>query len=194
MKAAQAHCAKGASVWEWASNDGGRPDVVLAAAGDVPTQEILAAAWLLRRGLPELRVRVVNVVDLLTLMPGTDHPHGLDESAFAGLFTEEAPVVFAFHGHPRVIHELAYRRPNSPRFHVRGYIEQGTTTTPFDMLVCNKMSRYHLAIQALHRTPKVKSWAGDLITQFEKALLEHASYIREHGQDMPEVRNWTWTD
>jgi xylulose-5-phosphate/fructose-6-phosphate phosphoketolase len=194
MNAARAHCARGASVWEWASNDEGRPDVVLAAAGDVPTQEILAAVWLLRRGLPELRVRVVNVVDLLTLMPRADHPHGLDAVAFGELFTESAPVVFAFHGHPRVIHELAYRRPDSPRFHVRGYIERGTTTTPFDMVVCNKMSRYHLAIEALHRTPKVQSWAGALIAQFEKALLEHAAHIREHGQDMPEVRDWKWTD
>ncbi|HEV8440342.1 MAG TPA: phosphoketolase family protein [Methylomirabilota bacterium] len=195
IDAARAHCARGASVWQWAGNDGGGPpDVVLAAAGDIPTQEVLAATWLLRRGMPELRVRVVNVVDLLSLMPRGDHAHGLDDTAFAALFTEAAPVVFAFHGHPRVIHELAYRRPDSPRFHVRGYIEQGTTTTPFDMVVCNKMSRYHLAIEALRRTSLAAPRVAGLIAEFEKALEEHAKYIREHGQDMPEVRDWRWSD
>jgi xylulose-5-phosphate/fructose-6-phosphate phosphoketolase len=193
MDAAQLHCAKGASAWEWASNDRGRPDVILGAAGDVPTQEALAAAWLLRQRRPELSVRVVNVVNLLTLTPRADHPHGLDEAAFVALFTDSAPVVFAFHGHPRVIHELVYRRPHADRFHVRGYIEQGTTTTPFDMVVCNKMSRYHLAIEALRRAEAVSPEADGLIAEFEKALAEHAQYIREHGEDMPEVRDWKWT-
>jgi len=192
MKAAQAHCAKGASVWEWASNDEGRPDVILAAAGDAPTLEVMAATSLLRRELPELRVRVVNVVDLFTLIGHHDHPHGFDEASFSELFTDTAPVVFAFHGHPRVIHELAYRRPNSSRFHVRGYIEEGTTTTPFDMVVCNGMSRYHLAIEALHRTPRVQSRAGELIAEFRQKLSDHKAYIQEHGEDMPEIRNWRW--
>ncbi len=192
MKAAQAHCARGASVWEWASNDGGQPDVVLAAAGDAPTIEVMAAAWLLRRELPELRVRVVNVVDLFTLIMHRDHPHGFDEASFAELFTDTAPVVFAFHGHPRVIHELVYRRPNSGRFHVRGYVEEGTTTTPFDMVVCNGMSRYHLAIEALHRVPRLQSRAGELSIQFRQKLAEHKSYIHDHGEDMPEIRNWRW--
>jgi len=193
MPAAREHCAKGASTWQWASNDGGQPDVVLAAAGDTPTLELLAATSLLRQALPELRVRVVNVVDLFTLIPHGDHPHGFDQASFVELFTEAAPVVFAFHGYPRVIHELTYRRPNPERFHVHGYIEEGTTTTPFDMTVLNHMSRYHLAIEALHRTSRMQSRAGEIISRFEQKLAEHAIYIREHGEDMPEVRNWRWS-
>jgi xylulose-5-phosphate/fructose-6-phosphate phosphoketolase len=194
MAAAQEHCARGASAWEWASNEaGGQADVILAAAGDVPTEEVLAAAWLLRRDLPELRVRVVNVVDLLTLDSHRNHPHGLDDQAFAALFDEATPVVFAFHGYQRVIHELVYRRPNPQRFHVRGYNEEGTTTTPFDMLVRNEISRYHLAILALRHAARLRSKAGALIDRYEERLVAHQSYIREHGQDLPEVRDWQWS-
>ncbi len=189
--AARTHCARGASVWEWASSSG-EPDVVLAAAGDVPTRETLAAAWLLRRALPELRVRVVNIVDLLSLELKGDHPHGMDEAAFAALFTDAAPVVFAFHGYPLLIHELIYRRPDPSRFHVKGYAEEGTTTTPFDMLVVNGISRYHLAIEALHRASRLRAEAGDAIAGFEAKLAAHKAYITEHGEDMPEITGWRW--
>jgi xylulose-5-phosphate/fructose-6-phosphate phosphoketolase len=190
--AAHDHCARGASIWEWAGTGGEDPDVVLAAAGDVPTQEILAAAWLLRRDLPELRVRVVNVVDLLTLESHRDQSHGLDEDAFIELFTAAAPVVFAFHGYPRVIHELIYRRPGASRFHVRGYNEEGTTTTPFDMVVRNELSRYQLAIEALRRASRLRSVAGQLIDQYREQLAAHATYIQVHGDDPPEIRDWRW--
>jgi xylulose-5-phosphate/fructose-6-phosphate phosphoketolase len=186
------HCAKGASVWEWASNDEGNPDVVLAAAGDVPTRETIAAAWWLRREMPELRVRVVNVVDLFTLDSRSDHPHGLEEAQFVELFTAKTDVVFAFHGYPGLIHELVYRRPNPDRFHVRGYLEQGTTTTPFDMTVVNRMSRYDLAIEALRRTSRLGSRANEAIARFERKLTDHSAYIRAHGRDMPEVMDWRW--
>jgi xylulose-5-phosphate/fructose-6-phosphate phosphoketolase len=192
-KAAREHCGAGASVWQWASNDGGDADVVMAACGDVPTQETLAATWLLRRDMPGLRVRVVNVVDLLTLSSNRDHPHGLDETTFAALYTRAAPVVFAFHGHPRVVHELIHHQPDPVRFHVRGYMEEGTTTTPFDMVVCNQLSRYHLAMEALRRIARVRSEAGDLIGRYEQKLAAHKAYIYEHGEDMPEVRDWKWT-
>ncbi len=191
LDAARAHCARGASVWDWASCKG-EPDVVLAAAGDVPTGETVAAAWLLRREMPDLKVRVVNVVDLLTLELAGDHPHGMDEAAFTALFTDTAPVVFAFHGYPLLIHELIYRRPDPGRFHVKGYAEEGTTTTPFDMLVVNGISRYHLAIEALHRASRLRSEAGDVINRFEAVLAEHKTYIAAHGEDMPEIRNWRW--
>ncbi|HEU5346505.1 MAG TPA: phosphoketolase family protein [Ktedonobacterales bacterium] len=193
MRAAQEHCARGVGVWEWASNDAGAPDVVLAAAGDVPTMETLAAAWLLRRDMPDLRVRVVNVVDLLTLESHRDHPHGLDEQAFNAIFTEDAPVVFAFHGYARAIHELVYHRPNPQRFHVRGYNEEGTTTTPFDMVVANQISRYHLAMLALHHANRVRSRAGALIDAYQERLAAHQVYIREHDADLPEVRDWRWS-
>src|SRR5262249_12004990 len=151
--AACVHCARGASVWQCASNDaGGEPDVVLAAAGDVPTMEIVAAAWLLRRNAPELKVRVVNVVDLMTLFPRAVHPHGMDELDFKELFTEDKPVVFAFHGYQRAIHALVHGRTRPERFHVRGFNEEGTTTTPFDMVVVNGMSRFHLCKEALRRS------------------------------------------
>jgi xylulose-5-phosphate/fructose-6-phosphate phosphoketolase len=192
MKSAKIHCAKGMSIWEWASNDEGHPDVVLAAAGDVPTQETIAAAWLLRQHIPQLRVRVVNVVDLCTLYMHHDHPHGFDETAFREVFTDTAPVVFAFHGHPRVIHELTYRRPIPERFHVRGYIEEGTTTTPFDMVVCNEISRYHLAIEALRRSPRVRSLASEFVSQFKEKLVEHRTYIEANGEDLPEIQEWKW--
>ncbi len=194
MDSAREHCSRGASVWQWAGNDvGEEPDVVLGCAGDVPTLETVAAAWLLRSHIPELRVRVVNVVDLTTLISHRDHPHGLDESSFKDLFTDTAPVVFAFHGYPRVIHELVYRRPDAERFHVRGYIEEGTTTTPFDMVVRNGMSRFHLAIEALHRVGRLQSKSGDLINYFNEKLDEHRRYAPAHGEDMPEICNWKWS-
>jgi xylulose-5-phosphate/fructose-6-phosphate phosphoketolase len=167
--------------------------VILASAGDVPTLETVAAAWLLRQHMPELKVRVVNVVDLMVLSPPAYHPHGMDAEAFIDMFTETTPVIFAFHGYRRMIHDLVHGRPNPARFHVRGYIEEGTTTTPFDMVVVNQLSRYHLAIEALRRVSRLRSQSVDLIERFESKLTEHSLYIREHLEDMPEIRNWTWT-
>jgi xylulose-5-phosphate/fructose-6-phosphate phosphoketolase len=193
MPAAKEHCSQGVSIWSWAGNDVGEPDVVLASAGDVPTQEMMAAAWLLRQEAPDLRVRVVNVVDLFTLQSHNDHPHGLDEEQFCRIFTDDAPVVFAFHGYPGVIHELIHHRPRSGRFHVRGYIEEGTTTTPFDMTVLNELSRYHLAMEALRRAPRMRSVGGDVIQKFELKLKEHRAWIQSHDEDMPEILNWKWS-
>ncbi len=191
IDAAKKHCARGASVWQWASSEG-EPDVVLAAAGDIPTRETVAAAALLREAIPELRVRVVNVVDLMTLELKGDHPHGMDDDSFNALFTEAAPVIFAFHGYSLVIHELIYRRHDPGRFHVKGYMEEGTTTTPFDMLVVNGISRYHIAIEALHRSSRLLSVAGDVIRRFQDTLTAHKAYITEHGEDMPVIANWRW--
>lgn len=192
LKQAKEHCSKGASVWDWASNDNGNPDVIMAAAGDTPTQEVLAAVTILRKQFPTLKIRMVNVVDLYTLLPHSRHPHGFDEETFEDLFGKDTPVVFAFHGHPRVIHELTYKRSNPHRFHVRGYIEEGTTTTPFDMVVCNHMSRFHLAMEVMHRVPRMKSAAGDFITECKQKLANHKAYIYEHGEDIPEVLSWKW--
>jgi xylulose-5-phosphate/fructose-6-phosphate phosphoketolase len=195
IDAAREHCARGVSVWDWASNDGGqRPDVVLCCAGDVPTQETLAAAWMLRRELPDMKVRVVNIVDLMRLWPPSNHPHGMDEETFVKLFTEDADVVFSFHGYPRAIHEILHGRTNAQRFHVRGYIEEGTTTTPFDMVVLNRASRYHLCIEALRRAPRMKAHADRIIERCNLALSAHRKYVVEHLEDMPEVANWKWTD
>jgi xylulose-5-phosphate/fructose-6-phosphate phosphoketolase len=186
---ARDHCARGAGVWRWASTESEHCHVVLAAAGDVPTREIIAAAWWLRRFAPELRVRVVNVVDLFAMQSPRDHPHGLSDDDFDALFGADTPVVFAFHGYPNVIHELLHHRPNPQRFHVRGYVEEGTTTTPFDMTVLNRMSRYDLAIEALHRTRR-----DDIIPIFERKLRAHHAYIREDDEDMPEVQEWRWSE
>jgi xylulose-5-phosphate/fructose-6-phosphate phosphoketolase len=192
---AREHCARGASIWRWASNDdGGDPDVILAAAGDIPTMEMVAAAWWLRRHAPEMRVRVVNVVDLMALFTPDAHPHGLDERTFVELFTRETDVVFAFHGYQRAIHEIMHGRPRAGRFHVRGYNEEGSTTTPFDMVVKNGISRYHLCVEALRRSPRMAERAQPLIAQCEAMLERHQTYIREHFEDMPEVRDWVWTD
>ena len=180
-------------MWSWASTDDGRdPDVVLAAAGDVPTLETVAAAWLIRKHAPELRVRLVNVVDLMTLFPPDVHPHGIDQQAFVDLFTADRPVVFAFHGYQRAIHEIVHGRPATDRFHVRGFNEQGTTTTPFDMVVLNGMSRYHLCIEALRRVGKAR--APRLVDECQDMLGRHQRYVREHLEDMPEVRDWTWSE
>jgi xylulose-5-phosphate/fructose-6-phosphate phosphoketolase len=196
MDAAREHCAQGASVWQWASNDEGRaPDVVLAAAGDVPTQETLAAASWLRKHAPELRVRVVNVVDLMTLFPSDVHPHGMRDARFAELFTEERPVIFAFHGYQRAIHEIVHGRPHAERFHVRGFNEQGTTTTPFDMVVLNGMSRYHLTIEALRRSGgRLRDRAPALMAECTEAITRARAYAREHFEDPPEIRDWVWTE
>ena len=193
LAAAREHCARGASVWSWASNDdGGEPDVVLAAAGDVPTLETIAAAWWLRHHAPELRVRVVNVVDLMTLFPQDAHPHGLSRDRFVELFTEDKPVVFAFHGYQRAIHEIVHGRPSAERFHVRGFKEQGTTTTPFDMVALNGMSRYHLCIEALKRTSRVGARAATLTADCRTAIEQAAEYARAHFEDPPEIRDWVW--
>ena len=193
IDAARTHCGRGASVWSWASTDDGRdPDVVLAAAGDVPTLETVAAAWLIRKHAPELRVRLVNVVDLMTLFPPDVHPHGIDQQAFVDLFTADRPVVFAFHGYQRAIHEIVHGRPAADRFHVRGFNEEGTTTTPFDMVVLNGMSRYHLCIEALRRVGKAR--APRLVDECQDMLGRHQRYVREHLEDMPEVRDWTWSE
>jgi xylulose-5-phosphate/fructose-6-phosphate phosphoketolase len=189
------HCARGASIWRWASNDGGAtPDVVLAAAGDIPTLEIVAAAWWLRRHAPELKVRVVNVVDLMTLFPSDVHPHGMTEAAFDAIFTRDAHVIFAFHGYQRAIHQIIHGRSNPVRFHVRGFNEEGTTTTPFDMVVRNGMSRYDLCIEALRRSGATLPRSAALIDECRAALDRHHVYTRDHLEDMPEVRDWTWSE
>jgi xylulose-5-phosphate/fructose-6-phosphate phosphoketolase len=194
VDAAVRHCAAGVGIWEWASSDGGRdPHLVLACAGDVPTLEILAATTLLREALPDLRVRVVNVVDLMTLQPSTEHPHGLSDDDFDAIFTKDRPVVFAYHGYPWLIHRLTYRRHNHDNLHVRGYKEEGTTTTPFDMVVRNNMDRYQLAIDSIARLPAWKTRAEDAVRRFHEKLAEHRAYVVEHGEDMPEVRDWRWT-
>ena len=195
MEDAIAHCTRGLSTWHWASNDEQiEPDVVMACAGDIPTLETVAAAWWLRHHIPELKVRVVNVVDLMTLYPAYLHPHGMDNATFVEHFTEDKPVVFAFHGYPRAIHEIIHGRPNVPRFHVRGFNEQGTTTTPFDMVVLNGMSRYHLCIEAMRRVHRVSQLTAPLIAECDDMLTKHHAYVRSNFQDMPEVRDWVWTD
>jgi len=191
--AATAHAAAGASRWTWAGNgDDGEPDVVLGCAGDIPTMEALAAAELLRRHVPELRTRFVNVVDLMTLFPPDAHPHGLGKQRFAELFGTDLEVVFAFHGYARALHQLLHGRPHADRFHVRGFSEEGTTTTPFDMVVLNRMSRYHLAREALRRARRRPDGAEELERHCAEMLARHESYVREHLEDMPEVRDWTW--
>jgi xylulose-5-phosphate/fructose-6-phosphate phosphoketolase len=195
IEEAAEHCARGASVWPWASSDAdGPPDVVLAAAGDIPTMEVVAAAAWLRRRAPEMRVRVVNVVDLMTLFEPTAHPHGMADASFVELFGRETEVVFAFHGYQRAIHELLHRRPRPERFHVRGYIEEGTTTTPFDMVVRNGMSRYHLAIEALRRAPRMRERAASLIEECQAVLNAQYAHSRSRFEDLPEIRDWVWTD
>ncbi|MET0341916.1 MAG: phosphoketolase family protein [Polyangiales bacterium] len=190
-EAAAAHCALGASTWDWASNAGeGEPEVVLCAAGDVPTLEIIAATALLREHAPDLRVRVVNVVDLTALFPPDVHPHGLDDDAFVALFTRDRPVVFAFHGYQRAVHQVLHGRPHPERFHVRGFCEQGTTTTPFDMVVLNGMSRYDLCLLALKHLP---GRGASLAAFCEAQLAKHHAYVREHFEDLPEVHGFRWT-
>jgi len=193
MDAAIKHCAAGIGIWEWASNDrGGEPDVVMACAGDVPTLETLAAVSLLRRELPALKVRVVNVVNLMKLQPPTEHPHGLSDREFDSLFTTDKPIIFAFHGYPWLIHRLTYRRTNHRNLHVRGYKEEGTTTTPFDMVVRNDLDRFHLAADVIDRVPGQAVVAAYTKQALRDKLVEHRQYIERYGEDMPEIREWTW--
>ncbi|WP_341731100.1 phosphoketolase family protein [Microcoleus sp. EPA2] len=193
MDAAIKHCTAGIGIWEWASNDKGyEPDVVMACAGDVPTLETLAAVDLLRQYFPELKVRVVNVVDLMTLQPSSEHPHGLSDKDFDALFTTDKPVIFAFHGYPWLIHRLTYRRTNHPNIHVRGYKEEGTTTTPFDMVVMNDLDRFHLVGDAIDRVPKLGYGAAYAKQALRDKLIDHKQYITKHGDDMPEIRDWKW--
>lgn len=192
MNEAIEHCAKGLSIWKWASSEdsGLEPDVVIACAGDVPTLEALAATKILREKLPELKIRFINVVDLMVL--SHEHPHGLNGAEFDALFTADKPVIFAFHGYPWLIHRLCYKRTNHDNFHVRGYKEEGTTTTPFDMVVLNDLDRYHLAMDVIDRVPSVASKAAEIKNHLSIKLQEHSSYIKQHGEDLPEIRNWKW--
>ena len=193
MDQAIEHCTQGIGVWEWASNDqGGEPDVVMASCGDVPTLESLAAVSILREHLPDLKIRVVNVVDLMKLEPSTEHPHGLSDPDFDALFTTDKPIVFAFHGYPKLIHQLAYRRNNHENMHVRGYKEEGTITTYFDMTVMNDLDRYHLVQDVVNRIPKLGADGDKLNQLMTSKLIEHKKYIDKYGQDMPEIRNWKW--
>ncbi len=193
MEAAAKHCAQGVGVWQWASNDQGvEPDVVMACCGDVPTLETLAAVSIMRKHLPTLKIRVVNVVDLMKLQPHTEHPHGLTDTDFDELFTKNKPVIFAFHAYPWLIHRLTYRRTNHDNFHVRGYKEEGTITTPFDMTVLNELDRFHLVMDAVDRLPQTGSQGIYLKQQLKDKLLDHRQYININGRDMPEIRDWKW--
>ncbi|MBV8697428.1 MAG: phosphoketolase family protein, partial [Bradyrhizobium sp.] len=194
MQEAAIHCDAGIGIWTWAGTEAGNaePDVVMACAGDVPTLETLAAVDLLRKALPELKIRVINVVDLMTLQPNDQHPHGLSSRDFDSLFTRDRPVIFAYHGYPYLIHRLTYGRTNHDRMHVRGFAEEGTTTTPFDMVVLNGLDRYHLAIEAIERTPGLGTAAAHVKQEFRDALIRHTHYVRAHGEDMPEIRDWVW--
>ncbi len=193
MDSAVKHCTAGLGIWKWASNDeNSDPDVVMACAGDVPTLETLAAVEMLRQHFPELKIRVINVVNLMTLQPQSEHPHGLSDKDFDVLFTKDKPVIFAFHGYPWLIHRLTYRRTNSKNLHVRGYKEEGTTTTPFDMVVLNDLDRFHLVGDVIDRVPSLGSRAAYSKQFLRDKLLDHKNYIRKHGEDMPEIRNWQW--
>jgi xylulose-5-phosphate/fructose-6-phosphate phosphoketolase len=194
MDEAIKHCSTGIGIWSWASNDHNtEPDVVMACAGDVPTLETLAAVSLLRESLPDLKIRVVNVVDLMTLQPSYFHPHGLSDSDFDSIFTPSKPVIFAFHGYPWLIHRLTYRRKNHANVHVRGYKEEGTTTTPFDMTVLNELDRFHLA-EAVIDFLGLAERAAHLRQALRDKLVEHHEYIRKYGDDMPEIKDWKWKD
>ena len=195
VAAADAHCAKGVGIWDWASNDpdgGGDPDLIMACAGDVPTLEALAATSILRDAFPQLKIRFINVVDLMKLEPDTAHPHGLSDRDFDILFTRDTPVIFAYHGYPSIVHRLTYNRANHDNFHVHGFIENGTTTTPFDMVVLNELDRFHLVLAAIERTPTLGSRAAHLSDRMRTELAAHHDYVRAHGEDLPRVREWSW--
>jgi xylulose-5-phosphate/fructose-6-phosphate phosphoketolase len=193
MEDAIAHCTRGIGIWDWASNDqGAEPDVVLACAGDIPTLETLAAADLLRQYFPELKVRVVNVVDLMRLQDPKEHPHGLPDAEFDALFTTDKPIIFAYHGYPWLIHRLTYRRTNHDNLHVRGYKEEGTTTTPFDMVMMNDLDRFHLVMDVIDRVPGLARTSGHIRQQMEDKRLAARAWTREYGEDAPEIRDWKW--
>jgi xylulose-5-phosphate/fructose-6-phosphate phosphoketolase len=193
MQSAIEHCTNGIGIWEWAStDDGSEPDVVMACAGDVPTLETLAAVDLLRQHFSDIKIRVVNVVDLMALEPSAEHPHGLSDREFDSMFTTDRPVIFAYHGYPSLIHRLTYRRTNHGNFHVRGYKEEGTTTTPFDMTVLNDLDRFHLAGDVIDRVPRLQRVGAHFKQLLRNKLIEHSQYICEHGDDMPEIRDWKW--
>jgi xylulose-5-phosphate/fructose-6-phosphate phosphoketolase len=193
MDEAIVHCTRGIGIWEWASSDAGEvPDVVLACAGDIPTLETVAAAAILRERLPDLKVRVVNVVDLMRLQPTSEHPHGLSDVEFDSLFTTDRPVVFAYHGYPWLVHRLTYRRTNHMNLHVRGYKEEGTTTTPFDQVMLNDLDRFHLVIDVLDRVPGLAAREAHLRQEMLDTRLDARAYTREHGEDDPRIRDFTW--
>jgi xylulose-5-phosphate/fructose-6-phosphate phosphoketolase len=193
MDAAIKHCAEGIGIWDWASNDHDtEPDAVIACAGDVPTLEALAATDLLRQHFPDIKIRFINVVDLMTIQPSTEHPHGLSDRDFDSLFTTNKPVIFAYHGYPWLIHRLTYRRTNHDNMHVRGYKEEGTTTTPFDMTVLNDLDRFHLAGDVVDRVPRLQPVSGHFKQHLRNMLVRHKQYIHERGEDMPEIRDWVW--
>ena len=193
MDEAIKHCEAGLGIWEWASNDRGQePDVVMACCGDVPTLETLAAVDLLRRHMPELKVRVINVVDLMTLQPRSEHSHGLSDGDFDALFTTDKPIIFAFHGYPWLIHRLTYRRNGHRNLHVRGYKEEGTTSTPFDMCVMNDIDRFHLVGDVIDRVPKAGARAAYAKQAIRDKLIEHREYISRYGDDIPEISGWRW--
>jgi len=193
MDQAILHCTRGIGIWDWASNDqGGEPDVVIASAGDVPTLEALAAVDLLRQHIPDLRIRFVNVVDLMRLQPSSEHPHGLSDAEFNSLFTTDKPVVFAYHGYPWLIHRLTYRRANHANLHVRGYKEEGTTTTPFDMVMLNDLDRFHLVIDVIDRVPGLGPRAGHVRQLMVDRRIEARAWTRREGEDAPEIAAWSW--
>jgi xylulose-5-phosphate/fructose-6-phosphate phosphoketolase len=193
MDAAIKHCTAGIGIWEWASNDrGSEPDVVMACAGDRPTLETLAAVDLLRQYFPDLKVRVINVVDLMRLQPQSEHPHGLPDKEFDSLFTTDKPIVFAFHGYPWLVHRLTYRRNGHDNLHVRGYKEEGTTTTPFDMVVRNDLDRFHLVEDVIDRVPRLGADAAYVKQELRDHLVEHKEYVSTHGDDLPNIRDWKW--
>jgi xylulose-5-phosphate/fructose-6-phosphate phosphoketolase len=193
MDQAIKHCTAGLGIWEWASNDrGSEPDVVMACCGDVPTLETLAAVDLLHQYAPDLKVRVINIVDLMKLQPSSEHPHGLPDRDFDDLFTTNKPIIFAFHGYPWLIHRLTYRRHGHNNIHVRGYKEEGTTTTPFDMCVLNDLDRFHLVADVIDRVPQLGARAAYAKQEIRDKLIEHKQYISRYGDDMPEIKGWTW--
>jgi xylulose-5-phosphate/fructose-6-phosphate phosphoketolase len=193
MDAAINHASAGIGLWEWACNDRpGEPDIVLAAAGDSPTLEMLAAIDILRQLTPGLKIRFINVVDLMTLQPQEEHPHGLSDTEFVSLFRSDKPILFAYHGYPWLIHRLTYRRSNHGNLHVRGYKEEGTTTTPFDMMVLNTLDRFHLVMDVANQVPKLQPQAAHIKQLMRDKLNQHTQYIHEHGEDMPEILNWKW--
>jgi xylulose-5-phosphate/fructose-6-phosphate phosphoketolase len=192
MDSAIAHCTRGLGIWDWAGTATGEPDVVLACAGDIPTLETLAAADILRRELPELTVRVINVVDIMRLQPDTEHPHGLSDHEFDSLFTTDKPVIFAYHGYPWLIHRLTYPRANHAHMHVRGFKERGTTTTPFDMVMLNDLDRFHLVVDVIDRVDGLANRAAVLRQRMLDARLAARRYTREHGEDDPDISGWAW--